>query len=192
MTGRGKETDQGAGGDQGQATTNVRQALDKFKLAEWIVMEANTSDTLLPIRNCPPNAHALARRIEVRQFGFGQSNPTYLLRIDKGALELVLRKKPDHIAHASAHALHREFRVLQALKAHNGRHPEALVPIPTPYAYCKDKRVLGAEFYLMEYVSGRIFTDPAMPGISRDERHMAYNSVVSTLANLHAVDFLNS
>ena len=42
----------------------------------------------------------------------------------------------------------------------------------------------------MEYVQGRIFTNPAMPGfsLSRKDREAAIQDVVSVLARLHAVD----
>jgi len=40
----------------------------------------------------------------------------------------------------------------------------------------------------MEFVPGRIFTDSSMPGMTNEERRLAYSSVVSVLANLHNVD----
>lgn len=128
--------------------------------------------------------------IEVRQFGFGQSNPTYKLLLGGvgGGRSLVLRKKPSKVAHASAHALHREFKVLRALEQHNRLHPDKNVPVPKVYAYCKDKSVLGAEFYIMEFVQGRIFTDPSLPGLSKTERQQAYDDVLRVLANIHRVD----
>jgi hypothetical protein len=47
---------------------------------------------------------------------------------------------------------------------------------------------LGAEFYLM-YVTGRIFTDPALPGKNnRHDRRTDYESVVATLAPIHSVN----
>jgi len=41
----------------------------------------------------------------------------------------------------------------------------------------------------MEYVSGRIFTDPSLPGLSVEERISAYQDILSVLANLHKVDY---
>eukprot|EP00985_Skeletonema_marinoi_P023896 scaffold16180_cov66-Skeletonema_marinoi.AAC.1 len=123
--------------------------------------------------------HWLQERMQVKQFGFGQSNPTYLLIITNlphgnDALKVVLRRKPNKIAHPSSHALHREFRVLESLLRYNKQLEQQQqqqqafdksVPIPTPYAYCKDETILGAEFYLMEFVQGRIFVDPRMTSI---------------------------
>lgn len=170
--------------EQGQSTTVVRQALDVPKLAQWII-DSQILNVHLPNRIIR-DAATLKDKISIRQFGFGQSNPTYLVKIADFAA--VLRKKPDKIAHASAHALHREYRVLEALAQHNKLHPHSTVPVPKVYAYCKSKGVLGAEFYLMEYVDGRIFTDASMPGLSGKERKQAFKSVIETLSKLHRVD----
>ncbi|KAI2503014.1 phosphotransferase-like protein [Fragilaria crotonensis] len=181
-------------GDRGQATTEVRHVIDVMKLTEWFSEERSLMQLMLGDRqrnldtsdsnNCPLS-------IEVRQFGFGQSNPTYKLLVsyDGRTVPLVLRKKPQTIAHASAHALHREFRILQALETHNRLHPSRIVPIPKVYAYCKDSLVLGAEFYVMEFVQGRIFTDPSLPGMTRDQRGAAYDHVLQVLTNLHSVQY---
>merc|ERR1719343_1857934 len=112
--------------------------------------------------------------MEIRQFGFGQSNPTYLLRINLGEFKpnfrAVLRRKPSFVAHPSAHALHREFEILKALQKHNQQNHQTQVPVPYPYVYCKDKSIIGSEFYLMEFVSGRIYTDSSMPGMTKKDR----------------------
>lgn len=182
-----------AQGHNGQVTTKVRQELDVRALAEW--MSKQEALNYLGSEAPASSPHSLQQRIELRQFGFGQSNPTYMVRVQssKGGggseVTMVLRKKPDKVAHASAHALHREFRVLKALEKHNLANPNKIVPVPKVYAYCKDSNVLGAEFYLMEFVGGRIFTDPSLPGVSRFERSVAYRNVIAVLANLHEVDY---
>ena len=177
-------------GNRGQSTTAVRQALNVAKLANWIVKTSPLPRILEfhPVAALLSDASSLAERLEVRQFGFGQSNPTYLLKI--GDFSAVLRKKPNKVAHASAHALHREYRVLQALQQQNRLHPSQTVPVPRLYAYCKDPDVLGAEFYLMEFVKGRIFTDASIPGLAPVERKEAFANAVSTLANIHCVDIV--
>eukprot|EP00980_Cylindrotheca_fusiformis_P009728 scaffold2149_cov187-Cylindrotheca_fusiformis.AAC.6 len=172
-------------GSQGQATTAVRLPIDLRKLSDWMVHESEMI-SLLPSELLADSC--FHEKLEILQFGFGQSNPTYLVRIRDANFAAVLRRKPNKIAHASAHALHREYRVLKALHTHNQLHPNAQVPVPRVYAYCKSEHVLGAEFYLMEYVEGRIFTDASMPGISREERQQAFSAAVKTLANLHRVD----
>lgn len=172
----------------GQATTKVRDAIDVEKLAKWMLQQPALRVFLQP-----------TSRVMVRQFGFGQSNPTYKITIrnttttviDSAAtISLVLRKKPVKIAHQSAHALHREFRVLEALQQHNSTAAaasmERVIPVPKVYAYCKDNSVLGSEFYVMEFVNGRIFTDPSLPGLN--DRADAYQHVLQVLAALHSID----
>lgn len=173
-------------GSAGQAVGPVRERLDVTSLAQWIATEQ--------VSLCQSFHLRLPLQIEVQQFGFGQSNPTYLLRLnqeDDNKLQWVLRRKPRNIAHATAHALDREFRVLQALQErHNAQvTPDHQVPVPTVYAYCRDPSVVGSEFYLMEFVKGRIFTDPSLPGLSQDERRAAYRHIIQILQNLHAAPF---
>eukprot|EP00934_Nitzschia_sp_Nitz4_P004325 Nitzschia sp. Nitz4//scaffold9_size221794//89970//91172//NITZ4_001344-RA/size221794-processed-gene-0.324-mRNA-1//-1//CDS//3329560995//4315//frame0 len=182
-------------GNQGQSTTKIRNKLDVESLAKW--MKQRLPNTSLGKEEAfasflQLDSIKMAEALQIRQFGFGQSNPTYLVKVPAANFAAVLRKKPDKVAHASAHALHREFRVLKALQVHNLQNPSKQVPIPTPIAYCENKSVVGAEFYLMEFVSGRIFTDASMPGLSVPDRQKAFQCVVSILANLHQVDILDT
>ncbi len=176
---------------EGQATTKIRQPIDKPSLARWMVQHEDLRALLTfnPVFSSFSNEKILCDAMEIRQFGFGQSNPTYLLHIgNENRFSAVLRRKPSSIAHPSAHALHREFEVLRALQRHNRQNPHEQVPVPCPYAYCKDKTVIGAEFYLMQFISGRIYTDSSMPGISTRDRKRAYDDVISVMANLHNVN----
>jgi aminoglycoside phosphotransferase (APT) family kinase protein len=176
---------------KGQSTTGVRQPLNLQNLASWMANDAELHRALskTPMHSLAPyTAARIASEMGLRQFGFGQSNPTYLVDFPRFRFQVVLRKKPDKVAHASAHALHREFRVLKALQTHNQRNPDKLVPVPTTYAYCEDTSIIGAEFYLMEFVSGRIFSDASMPGLSVNERQEAIRNVIAVLANIHRVN----
>lgn len=110
----------------------------------------------------------------------GQSNPTYLLAV--GTRRMVLRKKPPGLLQASAHAIDREYRVMDALRATD-------VPVPGMLSYCDDERVLGTPFYLMEYVEGRVLLDQSLPGMTPSERHATYREMSRVLAALHAVDY---
>ncbi|KAJ2802980.1 hypothetical protein H4S07_004565, partial [Coemansia furcata] len=83
----------------------------------------------------------LALPLSLKQFSVGQSNPTYLV-CDRDGRKFVLRKKPGgQLLSKTAHAVEREFRVLQAL----GQHTE--VPVPRVYALCEDSDVVGTPFY---------------------------------------------
>ena len=79
----------------------------------------------------------------------GQSNPTYFL--NWGEQNLVLRKQPNGPILRGAHAVDREYKVLEAL------HPTS-VPVPEPVLYCAEPELLGTPFYLMQRVEGRVFT----------------------------------
>jgi aminoglycoside phosphotransferase (APT) family kinase protein len=113
------------------------------------------------------------------KFKGGQSNPTY--RIDAASGAYVLRRKPPGRLLPSAHAVDREFRVLQAL------HGSA-VPVAQPLHLCGDESVIGSMFYLMSYVDGRIFWDPSLPELEPASRADVYAGIVDAMAALHTVD----
>ncbi|MFN3230928.1 MAG: phosphotransferase [Alphaproteobacteria bacterium] len=117
--------------------------------------------------------------VEVREFKGGQSNPTYSLTA--GGTRYVLRRKPPGQLLKSAHAVDREYRVMTALA-------ETDVPVPRTYALCTDESVIGTWFYIMDHVEGRIIWDNDMPGSNPEERAAVYDSMIRTLAGLHAVD----
>ncbi|MGH1423289.1 MAG: phosphotransferase family protein [Pseudooceanicola sp.] len=119
--------------------------------------------------------------LEVAQFQGGMSNPTFLLTTAAGS-KFVLRKKPPGKLLPKAHAVDREYRVMGALGQTN-------VPAPRMLAYCDDPTVIGAEFYVMHYVDGRVITSTAMDPVARPDRVPLMHSLVDTLAHLHAVDW---
>ena len=48
------------------------------------------------------------------------------------------------------------------------------MPVPKAYCLCEDNNVIGTPFYIMEFLDGRMFTDPAMPGLGAEERNALY------------------
>lgn len=113
------------------------------------------------------------------KFAGGQSNPTY--KIDAASGRYVLRRKPPGALLPSAHAIDREYHVLRAL--HGGA-----VPVARPLHLCADESVIGSMFYLMEFVVGRVFWDPALPDLPPGERTPVFDQLVDTLAAIHGVD----
>jgi aminoglycoside phosphotransferase (APT) family kinase protein len=116
----------------------------------------------------------------IQQFRGGQSNPTYL--IESGGHKFVLRKKPPGQLLPSAHAVDREFRVIAALA-------DTTVPVPQALHLCEDETVIGQIFYVMRYVSGRVFAGIAMSGCMPAQRTAAYLAATRVLRDLHAVDY---
>jgi len=114
-----------------------------------------------------------------QKFSDGQSNPTYKLRAESGAY--VLRRKPPGELLKSAHAVDREFRVLSALA-------DTDVPVARALHLCADDSVLGSMFYVMEFVEGRVFWDPALPGVDAADRAAIYDQMNMALAAIHSVD----
>ena len=118
--------------------------------------------------------------LAVRQFRGGQSNPTYFLATPER--DFVLRRKPPGKLLPSAHAVDREYRVITALN-------QTDVPVPRTYLLCEDPEVIGTIFYVMDCVSGRVLTDPRLPGLAAAERAAIYDAMNDALARLHRVDW---
>ena len=112
------------------------------------------------------------------RIGGGQSNPTWF--VTYGGKPLVLRRKPDGPILKGAHAVEREFRVMQALA-------QTPVPVPKVLWLEEDPGVLGTPFYVMERLEGRVFPTADLPGISPGDRREMYLDTARTLARLHAV-----
>lgn len=118
--------------------------------------------------------------IAIARLPGGQSNPTYRLR--RGEQSFVLRKQPQGELLPSAHAVDREYRVLTALA-----HTE--VPVPRTYCYCDDRSLIGTPFFVMAFVEGRHFWDPALPELGADDRAALWDDINSVIARLHNIDY---
>jgi aminoglycoside phosphotransferase (APT) family kinase protein len=150
--------------DSGEpADTQVELGLPNDRLGRWM----------------SENVRGLGPLISSRKFSGGQSNPTFLLECQEG--RAVLRRRPMGPLLPKAHMIEREFRIMSALR-------DSGVPVPTMLAYCDDERVIGSAFYLMEFVEGRIFWDPALGSLDKPDRTQLYDSMNRTVAELHSLD----
>ncbi|POR55620.1 aminoglycoside phosphotransferase (APT) family kinase protein [Paraburkholderia eburnea] len=119
--------------------------------------------------------------LTVEQFAGGQSNPTF--KLVTPTRSYVMRAKPGPKAKLlpSAHAIEREYRVMDALGATE-------VPVAKMLALCEDESVIGRAFYVMEFVEGRVLWDQSLPGMTREERGAIYDEMNRVIAALHNVD----
>lgn len=116
----------------------------------------------------------------ISKFETGQSNPTY--RIDAASGVYVLRAKPPGPLLKSAHLVEREFRAMQALAGTEVPVPEAL------HLAEDDASPIGRAFFVMRFLDGRIFWNPALPELPHGLRRPVYVAMAETLAALHSVD----
>ena len=119
--------------------------------------------------------------LAVEQFAGGQSNPTFKLITPRRCY--VMRAKPGPKADLlpSAHAIEREYRVMDALAASD-------VPVARMLALCEDETVIGRAFYVMEYVEGRVLWDPSLPDMTAAQRASIYDEMNRVIAALHKTD----
>ena len=126
------------------------------------------------------NVEGFEGPLSVEQFKGGQSNPTY--KLDTPGRRYVLRRKPPGELLPSAHAVDREFKVMDALGGQG-------FPVPKMHGLCEDDGVIGTAFYVMDFVEGRIFWDPYLPELEPSERAAVYDASNATLAQLHSIDY---
>lgn len=113
--------------------------------------------------------------VTARKFPGGQSNPTFLIESASG--RYVLRRKPPGVLLRSAHAVEREYRVMKALDG-------CAVPVPKAQLLCEDSSIVGTPFFVMDFLQGRIFWDPALPEIPKGERARYYAEIARVLGEL--------
>jgi aminoglycoside phosphotransferase (APT) family kinase protein len=117
----------------------------------------------------------------IRLIAGGRSNLTYQVTLETGT-ELVLRRPPLGHVLPTAHDMSREFRVISALA-------DTDVPVAGAVAYCPDADVIGAPFYLMEYVPGQVLrtgTDTA--ALTAEQNAKLSEGLADMLAAIHGVD----
>jgi aminoglycoside phosphotransferase (APT) family kinase protein len=149
----------------GSGTVSQRNAFDVTALQTWLSQ----------------NMAGFSGPLEIEQFNGGQSNPTYKLITPGRAYVMRSKPGPREKLLPSAHAIEREFRVMDAL-ALSG------VPVARMHVLCEDESVIGRAFYVMEFVEGRVLWDQSLPGMTPNERGAVYDEMNRVLATLHGVD----
>jgi len=111
----------------------------------------------------------------------GGSNLTYIVT-DAGGHRFVVRRPPLRARLATAHDMHREYKIMAALQASS-------VPVPRVLAYCDDRSVCDADFYCMEMIDGRVIRDyQSSKDLSKDQCLAATEALISSQVAFHTVD----
>ena len=111
----------------------------------------------------------------------GRSNLTYFVTDDTH--EWVVRRPPLGHVVATAHDMGREYRVMSALQG-------STVPVPVTRALCDDLSVIGAPFYVMDRVEGRVVRSTTeLAGFETADALAVSHGLVDVLARLHAIDY---
>ncbi len=150
----------------GTRAVPTAQAFDVAALAQWL----------------SEHLEGFHGPLTVESFKGGQSNPTY--KLITPTQSYVMRAKPGPVAKLlpSAHAIEREFAVMSGLAGSD-------VPVPKMLCLCEDESVIGRAFFIMEFMSGRIFWEQSLPGMTPSERGAIYDETNRVMAALHTVDY---
>lgn len=110
----------------------------------------------------------------------GKSNLTYA--VSDGVTTRIVRRPPLGHVQATAHDMSREFTVLRALRV-------SKVPVPETFAVCTDANIIGAPFFVMEYIPGTAYRRAEqLAPLGPDRVHSVTLDMIDVLADLHAVD----
>ncbi len=128
------------------------------------------------------NVEGIVPPVDFIRIKGGHSNLTYEVRDAEGK-GYVLRRPPLGDLLPTAHDMNREWRFISAL------YPTA-VPVAPPLAFCDDKEVIGAPFYVMRFVEGNVLHDAtvAEQAYDADQRRSIGLSFIDVLAEMHSVD----
>jgi aminoglycoside phosphotransferase (APT) family kinase protein len=138
---------------------------DGTRLARWLTANGVAGDGQVP---------------DIELISGGRSNLTY--RMHFGGRRMVLRRPPLGHVLPTAHDMAREFRVLTALHGTD-------IPVPAPLALCSDQDVIGAPFYVMEYVDGVVLRTPEDgERLTPEDGQQLSALLAGMLAAIHTVD----
>ncbi len=118
----------------------------------------------------------------VTQYSGGASNWTYCLDYDDKSL--ILRRGPEGTKAKGAHDMGREFRLQEALQP-------VYQYVPQMLAFCEDENVIGADFYVMEKLTGIIPRKNLPTGVTTtpEQTEQLCKNVLDCLVELHKVDY---
>ncbi len=127
-----------------------------------------------------------ASDLRVENISFGHSNEVHLVTFDDQSW--ALRRPPRGPLLPTAHDVMREFRVLNALQ-------NTAVPVPRVFAGCDDTSYIGAPFFLMEYMRGKVIrsglvatSEPSF-AVTETQRRAVSEHMIDLLVTLQAVDW---
>jgi aminoglycoside phosphotransferase (APT) family kinase protein len=108
-----------------------------------------------------------------------------MFRVERLGQSWVVRRAPLATVSGTAHQVIREARIIQSLGGTG-------VPVPTVLAVGEDLSILGAPFFVMNYVDGDVVRRSGLPeGIAAEpvSHHRIGEELIDTLVALHAVDW---
>ena len=147
------------------AEPDALDGIDRAAVEEWFTSHVDEASPPLSFERLPG----------------GRSNLTFAVR-DANGHAYALRRPPLGPRLGSAHDMGREHKVITALQ-------DTPVPVAPVLALCEDEDVIGAPFYVMEFVPGLVLrSSDSAAEFSEADRAAIADRVVDTLIAIHAVD----
>lgn len=118
--------------------------------------------------------------LSLSRLGEGQSCLTYLVQCAERSV--VLRRPPLGVHPPGAFDVVREYQVMKILA------DEALnIPVPQVRALCTDLTVIGAPFFVMEWVQGTVLRDTLPDGTKQGDLTALSEVLIKTLTDIHSL-----
>ena len=128
------------------------------------------------LATCLPEPGPISR---VSRLTGGISNVTLL--VEAGPCRWVLRRRPVGQIPQQAHDMQREYETLRQFAG-------LPLPVPAVYGFCRDESVIGAPFYVMDFVEGVVVQTAAdLHPITPAARAQICAELVRVLTDLHAI-----
>jgi len=110
-----------------------------------------------------------------------------MFSLSLGDERFVIRRAPVAAGSDTAHNVVREFKIIEALSTGNVRVPELL-------AACEDTAVLGAPFYIMQFIDGEVIRRklPAQYSESPETQVTIGEELIDALVELHTFEWRGS
>jgi aminoglycoside phosphotransferase (APT) family kinase protein len=122
--------------------------------------------------------------LQIKPFPGGFSNLTYAISCE--AFSFVLRRPPLGHKISKAHDMVREYKVLKALEK------AGYTKMPKPILLCEDEAIIGAPFFLMEQVEGRIIRNKMPADVGTAFFRKLSEQTVDVLIDLHQLELEQS
>ncbi len=122
--------------------------------------------------------------LQIKPFPGGFSNLTYAISCE--AFSFVLRRPPLGHKISKAHDMVREYKVLKALEK------AGYTKMPKPILLCEDEAIIGAPFFLMEQVEGRIIRNKMPADVGAAFFRKLSEQTIDVLIELHQLELEQS
>eukprot|EP01084_Bolivina_argentea_P002891 5380_1 len=160
-------------------------------IAEYESKDINPSQLLPYLLKTLPNEFDVnpKKKLLIYDLIAGFSSSPYVLQYDNR--RYLLRKCPDKPviniddnAQTQEQNLRKQYDICKLLS------DKYDFPVPKMYLFCDDKTIIGQQFYIMQFIEGRVIFNErsTLPRLTKKDRTEIYYEIMRVMAKLHNID----